>query len=224
MTESVRSILVFGATGSCCQGIVERSLSRGLRVTAYVRNLQTASARLGTRHANLSLVSGSIADQERITLLVNDHDAVISCLSSFESPHTSMSTLTRCMVRAAERLDQQDIRFISYSLCGLAEDGDWGSHAIQKTLEIFSPRKFGPAIWDHRNVARLLESSRLNYTLFQTATMVRKPVGTTYRYGSPADLPGVRLWDRWGILDAADVCLDALNESGLKRLQMQYIG
>jgi len=73
-----------------------------------------------------------------------------------------------------------------------------------------SPGKFGPAIQDHKAVARILSSSSVDYTLFQTATMIDKPIGTLYDSGDPVDCPGVRLWNRWGVLDAADVCLNSL--------------
>ncbi len=221
--NSVGSILVFGATGSCGQAIVERGLKRGYQITAYVRNLEKASNSLDTSSENLRLVEGSLGDIDRITRLVEEHDVVASCLSSFEPPHDGMSKLTRCIVQAAESSNRTNLRFIAYSLCGVEPDGDWVSHSIQGALGIFSPGKFGPAIADHKQVIRILQSSSLNYTLFQTATMVNKPMGTSYRCGSPEDVPGVRLWDQWGVLDAADVCLDAIHRADLRRLQMQYL-
>lgn len=192
-------------------------------MTAYVRNPDKARQIFGTKRPRLAITAGDISDEDSITVLVKGHNAVISCLSSFESPHDSMSVLANNLLRAAERLDRKALRFIVYSLCGVEEDGDWVSHAIQNALGIFSPNKFGPAISDHKSVARILESSALDYTLFQTATMVSKPIGEAYASGSPEDCPSVRLWDKWGVLDAADVCLEALGKSGLKRLQMRYI-
>ncbi len=160
---------------------------------------------------------------DKIISCVRDHDAVISCLSSFEHPHDSMSILAKALLKAAEQLDRKALRFIMYSLCAVEDDGDWVSHTIQKALGIFSPNKFGPAILDHKKVVKILETSDLNYTLFQTATMVNKPIGKAYTSGSPENCPGVRLWDRWGVLDAADVCIAALEKSDLKKLQMRYL-
>lgn len=221
--NNVKSILIFGATGACGQAVVERSLSRGYRVTTYVRDADKARQKFGVELSNLTIVTGDLGDEESVTAAVKDHDSVISCLASFEPPHDSMSVLTRSLLRAAERVDRKAIRFVAYSLCGVEDDGDWVSHAIQNALGIFSPHKFGPAISDHKNVIELLESSVIDYTLFQTATMVNKPIGRAYTSGSPEECPGVRLWDRWGVLDAADVCLDALEQSSLRRLQMRYL-
>jgi len=217
------SILVFGATGSCGRAVVVRGLSRGLRVTAYVRDEAKALALFDTADSNLAIVCGDLADSSQIFKLLNDNDAVISCLSSFEPPHNRMSLLADMLVGFSEQSANPALRFIVYSLCGVEEDGDWVSHAIQNSLRLLSPRKFGPAIQDHKAVAGILSYSSIDYTLFQTTTMIGKPIGTPYESGDPLNCPGVRLWDRWGVLDAADVCLDSLEKSGLRRLQMRYL-
>lgn len=221
--SDIKSILVFGATGSCGQAIVERGLNRGHRISAYVRNADKARQLFGTNIPNLDVIAGDLADENLIQALLEKNDAVISCLSSFETPHDRMSLLASILVRASTRLELENYRFLTYSLCGVLEDGDWISHSIQNVLRLVSPKKFGPAIQDHQRVAKILAHSSLDYTLFQTATMIDKPIGEAYRSGNPEHCAGVRLWDRWGVLDAADVCLDALDKSGLTRLQMRYV-
>ena len=171
----------------------------------------------------MRIVEGQTDKLDDVIEVLHGHRQVISCLSSFEPPHNSMSLLTENIVTAAERMDSPDIRFIAYSLCGVEPDGDRLSHAIQSTLRVFSPGKFGPAINDHKEVIGILSKSQLNYTLFQTATMVNKRQGENYVSGSPSRCPGARLWHRWGVLDAADVCLSALAQSELRRLQMRYV-
>lgn len=134
-----------------------------------------------------------------------------------------MSHLANMLASLSKQLQDRRLRCIVYSLCGVEEDGDWVSHSIQNALRLFSPRKFGPAIQDHKKVAHILSTSSLDFTLFQTATMIQKPIGTAYESGSPKDVLGVRLWDRLGVLDAADVCIDSLESTNLRRLQMRYI-
>jgi len=221
--SGIESILVFGATGSCGRAVIERSLDRRLRVTAYVRDEAKALAHFDSADSNLTIVAGELSDNTKVFQLLLGHDAVISCLSSFEPPHDRMSLLAQTLVDFSEKSDRPALRCIVYSLCGVEEDGDWVSHAIQNFLRFLSPGKFGPAIQDHKAVARTLYSSSLDYTLFQTATMTDKSIGTPYESGDPVVCPGVRLWDRWGVLDAADVCLDSLKCSGLRRLQMRYL-
>jgi len=221
--SELQSILVFGATGNCGSAIVERGLDRGLRITAYVRNEAKALDLFDSADSNFTIVAGDLTDSDKIFPLLSSHHAVISCLSSFEPPHDRMSLLAETLVNFDDGTGNPALRCIVYSLYGVEADGDWVSHAIQNALRVFSPGKFGPAIQDHKMVADILSSSSLNYTLFQTATMINKPIGTPYESGDPTDFPGVRLWDRWGVLDAADVCLDALGRSGLPRLQMRYL-
>ena len=216
-------ILVFGATGRCGRAVIQRGLIRGLRLTAYVRDEAKALNLFGNANPNLTVVSGDLTDNSTIFPLLTHHHTVISCLSSFEPPHDRMSLLAKTLVDFSEASDRAPLRCIFYSLCGVEADGDWVSHAIQNALRVLSPGKFGPAIEDHKAVARILSSSSLDYTLFQAATMIEKPIGTPYESGDPTTCPGVRLWNRWGVLDAADVCLDALDRSGLQRLQMRYL-
>jgi len=218
-----KSILVFGATGSCGRAIVVRGLQRGLKVTAYVRNETKAGSLFDSNAPNLKVVCGELTDKERIRQLLTEHDAAISCLSSFEPPHDRMSALANLIADHSAEFSDREFRFIVYSLCGVEENGDWISHTIQDVLGLFSPNKYGPAIQDHKVVAGILASSSLDYTLFQTATMIDKPIGTPYESGSPEDCPRVRLWDRWGVLDAADVCIDSISITGLRRLQMRYL-
>jgi len=221
--SNCKSILVFGATGSCGRAVVDRGLHRGLRITAYVRNEAKARSLFDTSAPNLNVVAGELTDRELIRSLLADHDAVLSCLSSFESPHDRMSGLATLIADYAREFSDRQIRLVVYGLCGVEDSGDWISHAIQGVLGVFSPGKYGPAIQDHKRVAEILAASSVDYTLFQTATMVDKPIGAAYKSGSPEDCPGVRLWDRWGVLDAADACLDSIDSTGIRRLQMRYL-
>jgi len=221
--NSYKSILVFGSTGSCGQAIIQRALGRRLKVTAYVRNELKARRLFDHDDSNLTIVAGELSDGDKVRSILSEHDAVISCLSSFDFPHKGMSMLASLLVSITESEDRKALRFITYSLYGVDQHGDWVSHLIQNTMRVFSPRKFGPAIQDHKRVASILAASSLNYTLFQTATMIDRPVGTRYESGSPEDLPRARLWNRWGVLDAADVCLDSLESKGMTRLCMQYL-
>ncbi len=217
------ALLVFGATGRCGRAFVERALAGGHTVTAFVRSPDRARRFLDSNHASLRIVEGDVRDRARVTDAIAGHDAVISCLASFEPPHDQMSTLTGHVVHAASALDRPRLRYITYSLCGVARDGDWISHAIQNSMRVFSRGKFGPAIADHLRVIERLEASTLAYTLVQTATMIDKPVGSAYRSGSAQQCPGARLWHRLGLLDAAQASLDVLHTPDVPKLYVKYV-
>lgn len=221
--SDTQSIVIFGATGACGTALVERGLHHGNELTVFVRNRKKALQLFGDDHSQLMIVEGDIGDAAQVVRVMDGKTAAISCMASFEPPHNSMSMLTKHIVDGANELEYTNFRYITYSLCGVTEDGDAVSHAIQNMLGVFSPSKFGPAIEDHRRVIELLESSTLDYTLFQTATMVNKPMGTPFVSGDQQACGRVRLWNRWGILDAAEVCIQALERTTTRRLQMRYV-
>ena len=221
--NNIRSVVVFGATGACGQAVIERGLNNGYALTAFVRNRKKADQLFGKERTGLQIIEGDINDAAQIRRVMDGQSAAISCLASFEAPHNSMSKLTKHIVQSVNELEYSDFRYITYSLCGVRENGDWVSHTIQNVLKVFSPNKFGPAIEDHRKVIEILESSSLDYTLFQTATMVNKPMGAPYISGDQESCSGVRLWDRWGLLDAAEVCIQALEKTSMRSLQIRYL-
>ena len=69
-------ITIFGATGGTGKQLVEQALAVGYQVVAYVRN----PSKLNTRHENLTIVQGELADQAIIERAVSAADAVISVL------------------------------------------------------------------------------------------------------------------------------------------------
>lgn len=108
--------------------------------------------------------------------------------------------------------------------------------SIANLFAPFTSWKFGAAIQDHRRVMRILEDNKsvLNYTVFQTPSMdSERPFGTTYKAGSPEQVPGMSIASKVGIRDAADACLQLLlrdatttsataNEDGSKFLNLIY--
>lgn len=63
--SNLKSVLVFGATGSCGHAVIERGLSRGFNVTAYVRNEAKARKLFGSDDSKLSIVVGELTDSKK---------------------------------------------------------------------------------------------------------------------------------------------------------------
>ena len=97
------NILVFGATGATGQQVVKQALSRGHRVTAFVRRpeaLETAD--------NVRIVVGDVTrDKSKIAEAMSGQELVISALgrrNSFRSDHLisrSMEAIVPSMKQAA---------------------------------------------------------------------------------------------------------------------------
>ena len=227
-----KKILIFGGTGDCGTALVERALARKniLDVSIYVRNA-TKAKELFQGHqknqaAKLTIIEGSLTDQQKIINATKDMDGVFSAVSSFHSPHTAMSDLTKNIVEAS-KLNPKPFRYLHYGVVGL-QDPAKDIYMRQAMLSIFSPWKIYPALLDHRRVLEHLQKSSLTYTIFQTPIMDKtKPMGVTkYTTGSPDQVVDMVLWKKVGCLDAAEACLDAVlgeDEEPPKFLCFKYI-
>ncbi|KNC72648.1 hypothetical protein SARC_14795 [Sphaeroforma arctica JP610] len=134
-----------------------------------------------------------------------------------------MSTAVKNVIAACESQNRENLRFIMFGVYGIDENGDLPTHIAQSVLGYLSPSKYGPAMEDHKRCLALLKSSTLNYTVFQTAVMVDRPFGSPYMTGeTPEDVPGMRLWSKIGILDAADCVLNRVDKNDMKELYMAY--
>ncbi len=212
-----QKLVVFGGTGACGAPFVSVALERGHEVRAVVRNVEKARRLLGEAE-HLEVVRGDPTAADVVRDAIAGRDAVVTALASFHRPHTTMSEFTKHTIAAAP----PGLRFLTYSLAGVTAQGDRGSKAIQATMGVFSPGKFGPAIQDHKRAIAMLEASELDYTLFQTATMTASSVRGTVQSGPAAECGRTRLWNRLNTRDAAHVCLDALARSDLRELHMRY--
>ena len=71
-------IIIFGATGSVGQKVVEHALQQGHHITAFTRD----SKKLALSHPNLQTCIGDVLDLSAVHDAVRDHDAVICTLGA----------------------------------------------------------------------------------------------------------------------------------------------
>lgn len=133
MSETIRDVMLFGATGKTGQHIVRQALDRGLTVTAVVRD----PAKLGTRHPNLKAVQADILDTAAVdTALASRPDAVISALGIYQKePGTGLSTGTGNILKAMAKHGVR--RLIVVSSLGAGDSRGQGSllaRGLQKVL------------------------------------------------------------------------------------------
>ena len=95
-------LFVIGATGGTGRKIVQQSLERDHHVSAFVRAPETVTL----RHERLSVLKGSVTDENHLSEAMQDHDAVLSALGPREvfKPssllHDSALATTRAMRRS----------------------------------------------------------------------------------------------------------------------------
>ncbi len=81
-------LVIFGATGGTGKHLVRKALEAGHEVTAYVRT----PSKVESKHENLTIVQGEIADQAAVSRAIAGVDAVVSALGAVRggSPHVML--------------------------------------------------------------------------------------------------------------------------------------
>jgi len=197
------NILVFGATGATGQQVVKQALSRGHRVTAFVRRpeaLETAD--------NLRIVVGDATrDKSKIAEAMSGQELVISTLgrrNSFRSDHL----ISRSMEAIVPSMEQAGVRRMTLmSSFGVGEslrDAPLIPGIMYRILlkEIFA---------DKETAERQLRSSGLDWTIVYPVLLTNGPLTGRYRVGERLDLHGISKISR------ADVAHFILTEAENRR-------
>jgi putative NADH-flavin reductase len=177
------NILVFGATGATGQQVVKQALSRGHRVTAFVRRpeaLETAD--------NVRIVVGDATlDKSKIAEAMSGQELVISALgrrNSFRSDHL----ISRSMDAIVPSMKQADVsRMILMSSFGVGEslrDAPLIPGIMFRVLlkDIFA---------DKESAERELRTSGLDWTIVHPVLLTNGPLTGRYRVGERLDLHGM---------------------------------
>ncbi len=162
------NILVSGATGPLGRRVVERALSAGHQVTAFVRT----PGRLGP-HPGPREVTGDVLDARAVAAAVPGHDAVISALGhSRPSPaghdlHPGASHIIEAM--KAARVS----RLIWISSHGV---GDSRGHSGFVFERIVVPLRLRAEFADKERQEALVTASDLDCTIIRPARLTNGPL------------------------------------------------
>jgi putative NADH-flavin reductase len=92
-------LFILGATGGIGKQLVEQALTRGHRVTAFVRSPE----KIGRAHERLSILGGDPLDVEQLRRALPDHDVVLSAIGPRgRSEHGVHRDLARSLVPSME--------------------------------------------------------------------------------------------------------------------------
>lgn len=160
-------LLVFGATGPLGRCIVDRALSAGRQVTAFVR----APGQLDP-HPGLQEAVGDVLDAQAVAAAVAGQDAVISALGqSRPSPaghdlHPGASHIIAAMKAAGVT------RLIWISSHGI---GDSRGHSGFMFEHIFVPLRLRAEFADKERQEALVTASDLDWTIVRPARLTNGP-------------------------------------------------
>ena len=177
------NILVFGATGATGQQVVKQALSRGHRVTAFVRRPEALESA-----DNLRIVVGDTTrDKSKVAEAMSGQELVISALgrrNSFRSDHLisrSMEAIVPSMERAGVG------RMILMSSFGVGESL---RHAPLIPGIMFRVLLRG-IFADKESAERALRASGLDWTIVHPVLLTNGPLTGRYRVGERLDLRGI---------------------------------
>src|SRR5690554_411640 len=106
-------IIVFGATGSVGNYIIEQALEQDYKVTAFSRSASKLKP-----NSNLEIIEGDVLNYESVKKAVPNHDAALIALGA-GSKGTIRSKGTKNIIRAMEEVDIR--RLICLSTLGAGD-------------------------------------------------------------------------------------------------------
>lgn len=171
-------ILIFGATGGTGQELVSQALRQGHDVSAFVRT----PSKLTVVDPHLRIVQGDIHQAESIHAAIPGHDAVLSALGTRSiGPTTLLSDAARAIVRTMQ--EQGPKRIIWESSLGVgATRGQLGP--LYNWLLV--PFLLGHVFADKQRQEAIIQTTPLEWTIVQPASLTNGPRTGTYRVGAGA--------------------------------------
>lgn len=170
-------IAIFGATGETGRQLVEQALAAGYQVVAYVRN----PSKLNTKHENLTIVQGELADQAIIERAVSGADAVISVLGPRGG--SKGKPITRGMQNIIEAMKKQGVRRLIISSTLSAKDPndlpDFKAKALVNLVKLTMHAAYEEIV----SVADTVRKSDLDWTIVRLTTLNNNPKSGKVRVG-----------------------------------------
>jgi putative NADH-flavin reductase len=170
-------IAIFGATGETGRQLVEQALAAGYQVVAYVRN----PSKLNTKHENLTIVQGELADQAIIERAVSAADAVISVLGPRGG--SKGKPITRGMQNIIEAMKKQGVRRLIISSTLSAKDPNDLPDFTAKALVNLVKLTMHAAYEEIVSVAETVRKSDLDWTIVRLTTLNDNPKSGKVRVG-----------------------------------------
>lgn len=167
------NVLIFGATGSIGQQLVEQALAQKHAVTAFTRT----PANLGAEHPKLKIVQGDVLDLASVQRAVQNQEAVLCALGAGRKG-TVRAEGTRNIIRAMDGAGVR--RLVCQTTLGVGES--W------KNLDFFWKRvMFGlvlrPAFADHVQQEAYIKQSDLEWTVVRPGAFTSGAQTGVYRHG-----------------------------------------
>lgn len=171
-------IVVFGASSASGKLLVEKALSKGHSVTAFVRD----ASKLGMTHIKLKTVSGNAVDPAQVEDVVRESDAVLSTLGPKGKPAVMAARSTQNIVDAMEKHGIK--RLVLVSVAGIAVPQDnRKKNLIDGLLKLLLKDVF----LDRENQIAVLQASKVEWVAVRVPRLTDEPAKGSVKafFGSP---------------------------------------
>jgi putative NADH-flavin reductase len=174
----VMKLVIFGATGSTGQYLVQGALAAGHDVVAFARNPGKLNIQ---NHKQLICVQGDIQDAAKVVEAIAGVDAVLSVLGpTRDAPPFAITTGTQNILSA---MQQQDVRRLVISAgAGVRDPLDKPKlidHVFGLLLRVLSRS----AVEDMTQVVKLVRASDLDWTVVRVPRLLDTPGSGKIRIG-----------------------------------------
>lgn len=195
-------IIIFGATGTIGQHLVQQALDRNFKVTAFGRNAEKLSH---LKHENLTFYQGDVLNRESVKKALPGHDVVLCTLGAGKKGGVRAPG-TENIIEGMKELGMR--RFICQTTLGCGE-------SVKNLNFIWKYIMFGwllkDAYKDHENQEQLVKDSPLDWTIIRPAAFTDGPLTGKYKFGFSENERDISL--KISRSDIADFTLRNINTS-----------
>ncbi len=172
-------VTLFGASSATGRLLIEKSLTKGHEVTAFVRD----EAKLGVVNPNLKVICGDALNSIHVEDAVKGSDAVLSTLGPKGKPAVMAAQSTKNIVDAMEKHVVK--RLVLVSVAGIAVPQDQrGRNLIGGLIKLLLKDVF----LDRENQLAILESSRVEWVAVRVPRLTDEPARGLVKafFGNPS--------------------------------------
>ena len=165
-------IIVFGATGSVGEKIVNQALEKGYSVTAFVRNPEKLTSK---NHPNLNIFQGDVLNLADVKEAVKNQDVVLCALGDGKIGKIRAEG-TKQIITALK--DSTTNRFICQSTIGAGNSYTNLNFIWKYVMFGFLLKKVLP---DHNLQEKYIMESDLDYTIVRPSALTDGEISTNYQ-------------------------------------------
>ena len=199
----MKKLVIFGASGATGRALVGQALAKGHEVTAFIRT----PGKLDVRHDCLRLVQGDVKDQAAVERAVSGNEAVLSTLG-VSTPLKHDPAVVQGVGHIVQAMERSGpARLIYLSFLGVRD----GRHQLGFLLgNILAPLVLRNEVADHEAKEKLIQHSKLDWTIVRPPKMTGGPRTGIYRNGT--DIRTRSIFPTIAREDVADFMLRQLDD------------